>query len=334
MIDLLSLIGSDTKLKKVAGTNGGEYHGPCPFCGGRDRFVVQPAADRWSCRQCSPYWSDAPGYLMRRDGLSYPEARAALGESRPSTSTKRVNLERAPEEEPAALTDLAWQRCAEDFVGECIDHLHSEAGARARAYLRGRGLSDAVIVTHELGYNPAGRQATWGSISVWLPRGIVIPWGTTANGLTTYERIRFRLPASALSETKYIQVKGGANTIYLLDSVYLDSTVVLTEGEFDALALLANATTLRGHGLRAVATGGIFNGRTTAAIARLALAQRVLVAFDRESDLDKLERVERAAAWWLERLPGRAQRLLPTRHDITAMVVAGDGLQMWLERVL
>ena len=40
-VDLLSLAGRDTKLSKrpIAVTGGGEYAGPCPLCGGRDRFV-------------------------------------------------------------------------------------------------------------------------------------------------------------------------------------------------------------------------------------------------------------------------------------------------------
>ena len=45
--DLLGLIGADTRLKKVASTADREYAGPGPFCGGRDRFQVQPAKGRW-----------------------------------------------------------------------------------------------------------------------------------------------------------------------------------------------------------------------------------------------------------------------------------------------
>ena len=80
-MNLLSLIERDTRLRKVGGTRGGEYHGPCPFCGGRDRFIVQPARGergKWSCRQCSPRWQDDIVYLMQRDGLRFREARDAL----------------------------------------------------------------------------------------------------------------------------------------------------------------------------------------------------------------------------------------------------------------
>lgn len=34
-IDLLELIGRDTRLKQVARTAGGEWAGPCPFCAAR-----------------------------------------------------------------------------------------------------------------------------------------------------------------------------------------------------------------------------------------------------------------------------------------------------------
>ncbi len=70
-MDLLSLIGHDTPLKKIASTGGGEWTGPCPFCGGRDRFRVQPERGRWWCRQCSEddRWGDAIAYLRRRDGI-------------------------------------------------------------------------------------------------------------------------------------------------------------------------------------------------------------------------------------------------------------------------
>lgn len=82
-VDLLALIGHDTNLKKTANIQGRgpEYGGPCPFCGGEDRFKVQPQMGLWWCRQCSPneHWSDAPAYVMRRDGVPYPEALRRLG---------------------------------------------------------------------------------------------------------------------------------------------------------------------------------------------------------------------------------------------------------------
>jgi hypothetical protein len=94
-LDLLTLIGTDTTLTKVANTHGGEYAGACPFCGGDDRFRAQPYHDppRWWCRQCSPseHWSSAADYLMQRDSLDFPEAMRQLeGSSAAVLSTKRT----------------------------------------------------------------------------------------------------------------------------------------------------------------------------------------------------------------------------------------------------
>ncbi|MGI8423994.1 MAG: primase-helicase zinc-binding domain-containing protein, partial [Chloroflexota bacterium] len=79
-VDLLALVGDATRLRKVASTRGGEYAGPCPFCGGKDRFRVQPERGQWWCRTCSPdeRWQDAIAYVERRDGVDFREAYSRL----------------------------------------------------------------------------------------------------------------------------------------------------------------------------------------------------------------------------------------------------------------
>jgi hypothetical protein len=49
-------------LKPWSRTDGGEYHGPCPLCGGKDRMIAWPAhskGPRARCRQCHPGVMDA-----------------------------------------------------------------------------------------------------------------------------------------------------------------------------------------------------------------------------------------------------------------------------------
>ncbi len=75
--DLFNLISRDTQLTRKTRD---EFHGPCPKCGGTDRFTVNVAEGWWFCRQCSPRRGDAPGYLMWLQNLTYPEALARLGE--------------------------------------------------------------------------------------------------------------------------------------------------------------------------------------------------------------------------------------------------------------
>ena len=78
--DLVEIASQDTRLRRV--TAGGEYAGPCPKCGGDDRFHV--ARGFAFCRQCWPLdvktpAHDAIGYVMWRDTLTFAEACQALG---------------------------------------------------------------------------------------------------------------------------------------------------------------------------------------------------------------------------------------------------------------
>src|SRR6059058_4170124 len=79
-MNLLELLTRDTRLRRMASTHGGEYAGPCPFCGGRDRFRVWPNAPRprYWCRGCGKH-GDAIQYLRDHDGLSFREAQAQVG---------------------------------------------------------------------------------------------------------------------------------------------------------------------------------------------------------------------------------------------------------------
>src|SRR5262245_3812957 len=147
-IDLLQLIGRDTNLKRVASTGQGEYHGVCPFCGGTDRFAVQPNGKGWSCRQCTPSWQDAIEYVKRRDGVGFKQAVQILGlpldsQPRAKGSHKHVdpNQPQPLNEDYIALNDAHWQESAREFCERSFDTLFSDNGAKARLYLEKRGIT-------------------------------------------------------------------------------------------------------------------------------------------------------------------------------------------------
>ena len=86
------------ELKKVASTGGGEYAGPCPFCGGRDRFRVNPYANpgRWLCRNCTGgKWQDVIAYIAKRDNLD-PQKYADLQEICKRAAGGELPTTRAP----------------------------------------------------------------------------------------------------------------------------------------------------------------------------------------------------------------------------------------------
>lgn len=322
-INLLDLIGRDIKLKKAAGTGGGEWHGPCPFCGGIDRFAVQPNGRGWSCRQCTPHWQDAIAYVMRRDGVGFKQAVETLG--LPLDQQPRSAITHPPHltpEQPQplntylALTDEVWKNAARGFCARSFDELWGKDGLKALEYLKKRGISEAVIEEAGLGYNSHDEYAKWGETDVFMPRGIVIPWVIDK----AIWKVNIRRPEG---EPKYLQITGGANGLYNADSLRSDEYVYLTEGEFDSLVLRSHC-----KGIKAVATGTTSGARVLRWVSLLSMAYRVVIAYDADETTN--EGVQKAVQWWSDNLKN-AVRTMPTAHDITDMWKAGIDLQTWLD---
>jgi|GEM_PF-687854 len=181
-IDLVALIGADVPLVQTARTKGGELHGPCPFCGGRDRFYVQRAAGHgerplWRCRQCE-LGGDAVDYVQRRDGLTKGEALRELGIGRMSSLSygrAAAPLETEPQA-PVEPPSAAWQATALALVEDAEAKLWEPEGQRALGWLRRRGFTDATIRAARFGYQGYDERFDLDGQRAWAPRGIVIPW--------------------------------------------------------------------------------------------------------------------------------------------------------------
>lgn len=326
-IHLLALAQQDGfQVVRRSTSRGGQYNGPCPWCGGHDRFRIQPYYGNYgwfACARCDRRGSTVD-YLMLRRGMSRGEALHAVGWQSAGHDAPHVSVP------PAALTgrhqwnDPAnqWQAAAWDFALACRDTLWSPAGQAALNYLRGRGLNDRTIRAAMLGYHAHveyGPASVWGSKSpLKLWRGITIPWISRHQGQIW--RLTVRDERANDKSERYRQVSGGSNGLYLADSLTLKRPVtVVTEGEFDALSLAQ----VCGHTSAVVATGTTSGARTPQCLSLLSRQKRVLIAFDAEEAGDE------AARWWLARLPG-ARRLRPWGKDASAMLQAGLDLTAWL----
>jgi len=321
---LLDITQQDTQLKRVSTHRGGEYHGPCPFCGGKDRFRVQPERDFWTCRQCGLH-GDLVAYLVESGRMTKAEAyNARHGGAVPLRGSKTAQLT-PPTPEVATPPGKAWQARAWEFVYHCQAALWDDIGKRALAWLRKRGLSDTAIQTGGLGYNSADTwedRETWGLQGeldkngkpkrVWLPRGVTIPWFVGPD----LWRVNIRRP---VGDPKYIGPAGWGNALYNADDLRTDRPAVLVEGELDALTLDA----LRGI-ITPCATGSVGGARRARWIAKLALCPVVLVAFDAD------QAGEDARRYWLKVLPnGRYWR--PFWGDANAMHNGGVNLRAWVD---
>lgn len=323
-IDLLTLI--PTEMKRVASTAGGEYHGPCPFCGGRDRFVAQPKNGRWFCRRCESN-GDAIALVMKLHNKSFTEALDAL-----HIEYQQTNLPtyQKPNQQPItvssqndapALTNEHWQERAQAYLQWCWHNLDTAPdAASARKYLHKRGIPPEVYGLFGVGYNPVYMKDIWGGKTVHLLPGIVFGWEDSPLGRVMKINTRLKNPSR---DKKYMQVAGGANWLWGGYQITPGSTVVLVEGEIDALSVTA-ACGLK-DGIVAVATWSVAGARLTRWVARLHMAKRVLIAFDDDNA------GQQAAKWWRDVIP-RAKRAIPTKHDLNEMLRYGDDIRGWINQ--
>ena len=144
-LSVVDVVGETVQLKK-AGTT---FKGLCPFHGEKTpSFTVTPGRDSWKCFGCGE-GGDVFSFVMKRDGLSFPEALKVL-------ATKAgVELDERTTREDARRARLR------EVLESAIAFYHavltgSKTGQAALDYLRGRGFSDETIQKHQLGYAPGG----------------------------------------------------------------------------------------------------------------------------------------------------------------------------------
>ncbi len=193
-------------------------------------------------------------------------------------------------------------------------------------YLREqRLLDDFTVARYGLGYNPADYRGQWGGKAVKIERGIIIPWIIDA----TIWAINNRRPSG---KPKYKFAHGSVGrALYRVQYIEPGATVFIVEGEFDALLLQQAAEHAGLADVVAVATGSITGGRATCWVAKLALAERVLVAFDVGDGNQR--GTEEAAAYWLGQF-NNARRAIPPGHDFTDAARAGIDLADWIGETL
>jgi 5S rRNA maturation endonuclease (ribonuclease M5) len=112
MIDILQLIQTEAGLtfRKKTNSKGGEYCSPCPFCGGTDRFLVWPNAEKpnYWCRQCEKK-GDAIQFLRDYKKLSFAEASEYVGKIPDKAKDKKVEKKDKPHTKREIVKTTNWQ---------------------------------------------------------------------------------------------------------------------------------------------------------------------------------------------------------------------------------
>ena len=127
--------------------NGGrtERYGPCPVCGGDDRFSFNTKKQLWNCRSCR-VGGDIIALVQHLDRCDFQSAVRNLAGEQPSTTTS----------EPMSQTASAVSRKAGDDHYQREQHRKAAwmwarrrpiGGTPAERYLRGRGITCALPPT-------------------------------------------------------------------------------------------------------------------------------------------------------------------------------------------
>ncbi|MER8826354.1 DNA primase [Mesorhizobium sp. M0938] len=132
----------------------GDYWACCPFHGEKSpSFHCEDKKGRYHCFGCSVS-GDHFKFLTELDGMSFPEAVEKIADMAGVPMPVRDAQEERREKERASLTDVMEMATA--FFQ---DRLQGPEGAKARAYLRDRGLTPATQQSFRLGYAPDSRNA-------------------------------------------------------------------------------------------------------------------------------------------------------------------------------
>ncbi len=244
--DLLSLVENATTLKRS-----GAYHiGPCPLCGGVDRFNLKRTATgwRWLCRKCSEGRYKTPiDFVMQRDGVDFRQALEVMGgKIELQHGSKRIK----PAAPVVSLPDPAWQNSAWQRVERATSALRAAPGGSVASFLDRRGLTagtrEAFWLGADTATDPVSKRARPALMMPWCDRDTVTAFS-------------FRFVDAPLDGEKryktYGQKEHNARLLFGLQNTGGARTLVIFEGEINAMSVWQAAANAGGMDLDCVSIG-------------------------------------------------------------------------------
>lgn len=307
-IDLVEFVQRYTTLHTISGA--GEYAGPCPRCGGRDRFHVK--GQRFYCRQCYPRGGDVIDLVRLLHNLSFAEACRHLSAD-PAFSPERPTSTAQPPSSPAERAPqppASFHEATRRILYAVQRRLYSDDGTAGRAYLQARGLEENTWRNYGLGYgqtmHPLRRRNEAAIFIPWLS-----PDGTRLEAL----RHRFTDPTLAKGE-RYALRPGSRLAIFGLHLLGSAPQLLIVEGEFNCMAMYQ-------CGVMALSLGSETGARHQASLDLLATLSRsyarIDVWFDNQARAqDLLARLQQAAPF-----RKKAGQALSHAQDANELLMAG-----------
>ncbi|HEY5638417.1 MAG TPA: DNA primase, partial [Dehalococcoidia bacterium] len=253
-LDIAEVIGQYVQLQKAGRT----LKAPCPFHAEKTpSFIVSPERQSWHCFGACSTGGDVISFVMKREGIEFPEALRMLAEKAGVQLKERRST---PEQDKARQRLYATNDAAADWYHSL---LAGDAGRESRDYLQRRGLDSETIDAFKLGFS----LDEWHAASDYLTKlgfserellgaGLLVEGERGAHdrfrGRLTFpiwdikgRVIGFGARAMDDSQPKYLNTaqtplfdKGG--TLYALDraqeAIRDESRAVVVEGYMDVIA--------------------------------------------------------------------------------------------------
>ena len=333
LLDLAHELGLQPK--RASSTNGGEYKGPCPSsnCGGKDRFIIWPVADRYWCRQCNK-GGDSIQFCRDFMGMGYQAACAKLGMKKKIASYSNAPRETYSRFVPKVveIPSKQWKDVAHDFVSRCHEALLRNP--EAICSLTKRGLSMGSIKEHSLGWwgpdfegqflsltawglpaacNEKGREK-----KLWVPSGIAIP--TFAKEEVMKLKIRRRDWKEGDTLPKYIEISGSMKCPGMYGDVETRAILII-ESELDGMLIHQ----LAGDLCNPVALGGVGKKPDFDTDCLLRRARQLLFALDFD------EAGKNAYKFWKSTYPNIKPWPVPKGKSPGDAHEQGVNIRQWIE---
>lgn len=152
-VPISSVIGTRVSFdRKKTNASKGDFWACCPFHGEKSpSFHCEDRKGRYHCFGCG-VTGDHFRFLTELEGLNFPEAVARIADMAGVPMPVMDAEQQKREEKRGTLYDVM-----ELAAGFFEDQLQASVGAKARSYLRDRGLSAQTQAEFRIGYAPEGR---------------------------------------------------------------------------------------------------------------------------------------------------------------------------------
>ena len=311
IIDTLSSLGID--LHKTSSSNGGEYHGPCPFCkAGKDRFWVTISPKNrdypaYYCRQCQK-GGGVSSLITRFGGDStvadqISQKKQSSGRSNQTRSRFGTTRKKPPYE--------LWQRM-------CKGHLQSifTVSSHLEEAYRRRGITMNTVKDLGFGYNEERFSRTIRKDRIFFDEGLVIP---NYRGEKIYN---LQIRSVFGKDTSYYNIKNSVLVPYHFTRLNnRKAPVIILESALDAAIIYQEAGDL----VHAVALGSAQVKPDAYLKTLLRKSTRIIIAMDYDkAGID-------AAKWWKKAYPNAIMCFTPTGKDVGDFHLAGGSVRSWVE---